>query len=147
MRKLLIAHRGNINGPNPKKENEPYYVLGTLNQGFYVELDVWYDKGWWSGHDGPTYKTNERLISKCLCHAKNVEALYRLRQNYRNFHFFWHEDKEDYTLTSQGLIFVKPGAKLLKNSICVMPELGYNGDIKKCYAICTDFVQKYALEK
>ena len=38
----LIAHRGNINGPNIEEENKPNYLINTINKGFFVELDLWY---------------------------------------------------------------------------------------------------------
>ena len=39
---ILIAHRGNINGPNPIEENKPEYLLSTIEKGYHVELDLWY---------------------------------------------------------------------------------------------------------
>ena len=36
----LIAHRGNINGPNPEMENNPEYILNTLSLGYDCEIDV-----------------------------------------------------------------------------------------------------------
>ena len=35
----LIAHRGNINGRNKKRENEIEYILEALNLGYDVEID------------------------------------------------------------------------------------------------------------
>ena len=29
---ILISHRGNTNGPNPRLENDPRYIFETLNQ-------------------------------------------------------------------------------------------------------------------
>ena len=52
---LLIAHRGNINGPNQDKENRPEYLLEAYNQ-FHVEADIWYiDNKLYLGHDKPQY--------------------------------------------------------------------------------------------
>ena len=31
--KKLIAHRGNINGPNTEEENNPEYLIKTINKG------------------------------------------------------------------------------------------------------------------
>ena len=39
----LIAHRGNIDGPNPERENSPEYIEEALKAGYDVEVDVWYD--------------------------------------------------------------------------------------------------------
>ena len=65
---------------------------------------------------------------------------YDLDNNLSNY--FWHQD-DDYTLTSQGLIWTYPGKKTTSNSIVVMPERfdknlekEYNG----VYGICSDYV-------
>ena len=45
---ILISHRGNIDGPNPKLENSPEYIQLAMEKGFDVEVDVWYkDDNWW----------------------------------------------------------------------------------------------------
>jgi len=139
---LLISHRGNVDKKNPKLENKPSYIYTTLNQNYQVEVDVWYDRGWWLGHDDPKYKVPDRnLLYHCICHAKNSEALRRMLQR-PVYHCFWHQN-DDYTITSQGLIWVYPGKSLPKGSICVLPEMGYNGGIKQCYGICSDVISKY----
>lgn len=38
---ILISHRGNIDGPNVKMENDPRYIENTLGKGYNVEVDVW----------------------------------------------------------------------------------------------------------
>ena len=38
---ILIAHRGNINGPRVEFENNPEYVLRAIEMGFDAEVDVW----------------------------------------------------------------------------------------------------------
>jgi hypothetical protein len=45
---ILIAHRGNISGPNSDFENSIPYIQEALNQDYNVEVDVWFDdnKGW-----------------------------------------------------------------------------------------------------
>jgi glycerophosphoryl diester phosphodiesterase len=42
---LLISHRGNISGPQPKLENTVAYIEQAINQGFDVEIDVWFQDG------------------------------------------------------------------------------------------------------
>ena len=39
---MIIAHRGNIDGPNPKKENTLQYLLNAVNQGYGIETDLRY---------------------------------------------------------------------------------------------------------
>jgi hypothetical protein len=37
---IVIAHRGNQEGPCPQWENHPEYIQTALNAGFHVEVDV-----------------------------------------------------------------------------------------------------------
>lgn len=151
---MLIAHRGNLKGPNPKLENKPSYITSALNKGYDVEIDVWYyDEKWWLGHDKPQYKISRKWIEdrklNLWVHCKNLGALELFvetdtRVGVSSPNYFWHQN-DDYTLTSHGFIWTYPNKKLSVsgNTICVLPELGYNGDLKKCYSICTDYVLKY----
>ena len=36
----LIAHRGNLNGPNPLTENDPTRITYCIEEGYDVEIDV-----------------------------------------------------------------------------------------------------------
>ena len=38
----IISHRGNLNGGVPNKENNPKYVLSSIEKGFETEIDVWF---------------------------------------------------------------------------------------------------------
>ena len=59
---ILISHRGNLNGKTDD-ENKPKYIEQALNQGFDVEIDVWYiDNQFWLGHDKPQYKISEGFL-------------------------------------------------------------------------------------
>jgi hypothetical protein len=37
----IIAHRGNLDGPDPTRENSPIYVMAALAAGVDVEVDLW----------------------------------------------------------------------------------------------------------
>ena len=140
----LIAHRGNLNGPQPDKENSPDYISKAIESGYNVEIDIWFiDDKWYLGHDNPTYEIKYHFLfdSRFWLHAKNGEAFDKLLKNY-NFNVFWHTT-EDWVLTSKKYIWTYPNKILYLNSICVLPELGYNGDLNKCDGICTDFIYKY----
>lgn len=142
----LISHRGNINGPNKSEENSPEYILNAINNGYNVEIDIWsINNKWYLGHDNPTYKIKYNFLfdSRFWLHAKNGEAFYKLfNDNNYDFNVFWHTT-EDWILTSKKHIWTFPNKYLFPNSICVLPELGYDGDIKKCYGICSDFIKTY----
>lgn len=144
----LIAHRGNIDGPNPEKENSPEYIEQAINLGYDAEIDVWFvDNKIWLGHDHPQYDLgqlysegwNEFLIKnshKLWVHCKNIEALGKLFC-YRDLNVFWH-DADAVVLTSKNFLWTFPNQQLLPKSICVMPEKGINGDISSCFGICSD---------
>ena len=141
---ILISHRGNVSGPNPNKENHPDYIRKTLKSNYNVEIDVWYiDETWFLGHDKPQHEVNfDFLLNPYLwIHAKNGDALFELLKHHE-ITSFWHTD-EDWVLTSDREIWTYPGKKLYSDSICVLPELGYDGDITKCRGICSDFIENY----
>ena len=142
MKTKLISHRGNLTGPDKQNENNPNYVLSALSLGYEVEVDVWTDKEKiYLGHDKPEYPINLDFLKnkKLWCHAKNLNALEYLIDN--DVCCFWHQ-KDDYTITSRGYIWVYPGKPLIKDSICVLPEQ-HNLDYSKCYGVCTDNINKF----
>ncbi len=140
----LISHRGNINGPNPKMENNPEYIISALNLGFDVEIDMWWVDGRiYLGHDEPQYEVNdkwlENRIDKLWVHCKNFDLLPWIQNT--SLHYFWHEN-DQYTLTSKNIIWAYPGSKLTHNSICVLPERNnidkYILDV--CLGVCSDYI-------
>ena len=86
---ILISHRGNINGKNIELENKPTYINNALKKGYNVEIDIWYDNGFWLGHDKPLYPIGISFLKnkKLWCHAKNIEALFMM-QSESNIHYF-----------------------------------------------------------
>ncbi len=141
----LIAHRGNINGRDEEQENNPIYISKALESGYDAEIDVWYiNKEWYLGHDKPQYKIEDySFFSKkgLWLHAKNGDAFFELLKD-TELNIFWHTN-EDWILTSKGYIWTYPNKTLYPNSICVLPELGFNGNIKECHGICSDYIVLY----
>lgn len=146
----LIAHRGNITGPNQEYENYPYYVEAAINAGYNVEIDVWFNDGkWWLGHDFAKHYVNidwlKNLGDAGWLHCKNFEALIELKYKRVTYpRYFWH-DTDDFTLTNDGLIWTYPRHKLSPWSICVAPSKGSYADdtLKACFGICDDNIEKY----
>lgn len=140
---IKIAHRGNLHGPNPDKENHPDYLLEALNQGFDAEVDVWFIDGKYIlGHDKPQYEVgyNFLLNSKLWHHAKNIPALGKLNsENSYLINCFFH-DTDDCVLTSGGWIWTYPGKELTQHSIAVMPERVPDWDLSLADGICSDFL-------
>ncbi len=145
MSKIFIAHRGNLSGPNPLKENQPSYIQEALDLGYHVEIDAWLIKNtFYLGHDKPEYIINDQFLSKLnlWIHCKNLAALDELILE-PGINCFSH-DEDDYVLTSLCYIWVYPRKiKLTNNCIAVMPERVRDWDLKNCAGICTDYVLSY----
>lgn len=155
---LLIAHRGLLDGPDTDKENTLSALLAARQQGFDVEIDVWYHNfSWWLGHDAPTEQISLewlRIIDgvdvsnshHAWIHAKSIQTLYQLHAVHWSGHMFFHEN-DPVTLTNSGYLWTYPGCDLTPHSICVLPE---NTDaITRChtlnvFAFCTDYVHTIA---
>lgn len=144
---ILISHRGNIDGPNPERENTLEYIQEAIEAGYDVEIDLWLvDYEPWLGHDKPQYQTEwhdiEELGLKNLwVHCKNIEMLDDLLP-YPSFHCFWHQE-DDVTLTTNKYIWTYPGKTLIEGAIAVMPERFPEWDISKAGGICSDYISKY----
>lgn len=139
---ILIAHRGNLNGPDHANENRPEYIQQTLRRNFDVEIDLWYVDGkLYLGHDEPQYECLSTFIQqpRLWIHCKNIEALEYCRDHTISNPFFWH-DVDDTTLTSTGHFWTYPGKPLTKYSIAVMPEYKAFQNMDSCFAICSDYV-------
>ena len=53
----FIAHRGNLNGPEPDKENSITQIKKCIELGFDVEIDLRViNEELWLGHDQPKVK-------------------------------------------------------------------------------------------
>ena len=146
---IRISHRGNISGPNPKLENKPSYIESALNDKYAVEIDVWFDKHFYLGHDKPRYKiTYNWLINKwhlLWIHCKNRESFEKMTISYKKtdmylLNYFWHQT-DDYTLTSKGYIWTYTGIVAPKYGIRVLPK--ETEKIPICAGICSDNIERW----
>lgn len=142
---LKIAHRGNIDGPNPDRENHPEYLTSAIQAGYDVEVDVWrINDQLLLGHDAPQYPVSVEFLKTpgFWCHAKNLDALVLMLQH-PDIHCFWHQN-DDFTLTSRGYIWTYPNKPLTPQSICVLPERYEDTtEVQKARGVCSDFVRQY----
>lgn len=149
---ILIAHRGNLNGPNPKFENHPDYIAKAISKGYNVEVDLWnIDNIWVLGHDIPEYEINSTLLdsfkmsTSCWYHTKNLEALQVLSssQKYRDWKYFWH-DRDDYTLTSNKKIWTFPNKHVTLGCIIVCHDKQETLKMAKkdIFGVCSDYVSE-----
>ena len=140
----FIAHRGNLTGSNPLRENSIDYIEEAISEGFDVEIDLRVeDDQCYLGHDDPQYFVTMEWLRKykdaLWIHCKNREALEKMSTSVVEFNYFWHET-DCYTITSRGVGWVYPGKQPYSNSIIVMPEISDLNEeyIKQSYGICTD---------
>lgn len=158
----IIAHRGNIDGPDPLTENQPETIDKAIELRFDVEIDVRYipdENKFFLGHDNPDYEIDlEWIINRkenLWIHCKDLESLNFFSSNSKyDLNYFWHQT-DSYTLTSERIIWAYPGQEVKERCVIVMPEKDdvlnflnkeyidfsdYN-----CYGICTDYAQKIKL--
>ena len=150
---MIIAHRGNVAGPNPEEENRPDIVdLVYHKYQFHSEIDLWrMNEKFFLGHDLPQYEVDLKWLKTraniIWIHCKNIAALTALPLTGIDFNYFWHEE-DAYTITSKGYIWAYPGKKLDKRSnkaIAVMPEITEMPfeELKNFTGICTDWGVNY----
>jgi hypothetical protein len=145
----FIAHRGNVDGIIPEKENTIEYILLAINQGFDVEIDVWYKNNlFYLGHEKLKNEIDLgflRLYSGFLwCHAKDIETLNELLK-YSNINCFFHQD-DDCTLTSHQQIWthVNFNKTLTNRSILLKFAIDENFElVENVVGICSDNVKYY----
>lgn len=141
---ILIAHRGNTVGPDPKNENRPEYLNEALQAGFHVEVDIWYVDGeWWLGHDEPTHLFEPLCAGdaeRVWFHAKNRQAFETLDQL---GHMVFAHDKDPYVPVmnvgaGNRVRWCYPGVAAGKNGI----QVHRLGDEVQwdAYGICSDYV-------
>jgi hypothetical protein len=144
---ILIAHRGNFNGPNLEKENKITYIEEAIDNGYEVEIDVRMHKNTiYTGHDKPLDLIScswlKRFNDKLWIHCKDAETLkYFADLNLCNY--FWHEN-DSFTITSKGFILshVNNNIKKLSGQF-----IKINLDNKKIHGnfvgILSDYLIKY----
>ncbi len=114
---IFIAHRGNLNGADPERENTPAYIQKALDAGFDVEVDIWYkDDLLWLGHDKPliTLPGSFYFHRKIWFHAKDIKTFAFLAEGAANC--FFHEN-DPVVLTTRGYLWVHPAHEEKINEI------------------------------
>ena len=141
---ILIAHRGNVNGKNPERENTIEYIEEAIKKGYHCEIDICKFDGekFYLGHDTPGEAVSVQWLGSnpLWGHAKSFNALEALTT--LGIHCFYHQN-DDYVLTNQGWIWAYPGQPGGRYTIAVHPEKLHPGDIKKFAGVCSDYVEKF----
>ena len=150
----IIAHRANIEGPS-EEQNSPDQIDKCISLGYDVEIDVHYDPHttvFWLGHDSFDYKVSWKWLANrhghLWIHCKDITTLYELAAKASpTYQYFWHQE-DDFTLTSNNIIWTYPGKPYTSRSIIVMPECTMDADMISdlravdCYGVCTDYPSK-----
>lgn len=140
-----IAHRGNVDGVDLERENQPGYIDTAISLGYDVEIDL-RTKGntLYLGHDDPQYPISlDWLLDRrnnLWIHAKDYESLKTLSRT--NLQYFYHTS-ESYTLTSNGYIWSHDFTNKM-NNMCIVPLLSKEEvekyDQVEFFAVCSDFI-------
>ena len=141
----LIAHKRNINGPNPAIENNPEQIDVCITAGYDDELDLWWDaeeRKLWLGHSERQYEITWWWLAgrsnHLWIHCKDCPTLHEFTTNTSGYNYFWHQG-DDYTLTSKNYIWSSPGKPFTSQTVMVIENVE---DVKEydCYGICSDYV-------
>jgi len=147
---IIISHRGCLIGPDPLRENHPYWIESALLVVDMVEVDIWVvDNKLWLGHDRPIHSIQENFLSdigiqSIIWHAKNPAALDFFIRSNADLHYFWHT-YENYVFTSKGYVWTYCGNDIVagERAVAVLPENDKQWDISSAAAVCTDYVARY----
>ena len=159
--KIIISHRGNLDGPNPLRENRIDYIIESLDVCLFTEVDLWrFGEYLFLSHDKPLTTAEYQMgieqflfeyKDRLVIHCKNIQALQLLAglKNSAYYNFFWHEN-DTYTLTNKGWIWAYPDKQVTPTrnlqvqpfTVAVLPELS-DTNLDNFFAICTDSVKTY----
>lgn len=145
---IIISHRGNINGPQRFRENNPKYIKELLSQNIPCEVDLRFSNktgNLFLGHDICQYKIDQDFLvdnrNMLYIHCKTLGALSYLneRLNIINMNYFYHAN-DAYTLTSQKQVWCFPGTTPPRNGILVdlSSRPNYNA---RCLGVCVDWIE------
>jgi len=147
---IIISHRGNVNGPEPNRENSPDYIDEALEAGYQVEIDLHVKDGkFYLGHDGPVHEVSKDWLyfrrDSIWIRAKNYEAAVHLVNELNFCRWFAHE-RDRYCLTSCGYIWLHDRT-VKETTDCIVPLLSmldiydhsYIISHRSAHAICTDY--------
>jgi hypothetical protein len=151
MYKVLISHRGNLNGRVPESENTKEFIQAAIDSGFDVEVDVrridthpMLPPSLSLGHDAPEHPVELPWLiarkDRLWIHAKNFGALsYLLDFDLR---IFYHQVEAHTIISNCGLIWSHDISEAGTKSIIPLLDLDsvQSYDNKPVYGICSDFV-------
>lgn len=120
----LIAHRGNLFGPDPDNENSPTYIMNAVSSGYECEIDAWLFQGrWFLGHDEPKYPISFHFlqINQFWIHLKNMNGVEFMIKRGIDLRYFWHEH-DTLAITSNNHIWTCDKSLIGNRTILMLPN-------------------------
>jgi len=144
----LIAHRGNIFGPQPEIENSPEYIDEAIRQLYKAEIDLWSVRGeLFLGHDSPIY-----LIDFDYLFDRRDFIYVHLKGRFEegnaclinDLNWFKHHD-ERFVFTNFGDKWYFPSAEIMSDGVNLMPEYSstvelFISKMNRDVRVCSDYV-------
>ena len=142
---LLISHRGNMNGPQPARENSPGYIDRAILRGYHVLIDVWgLPNGLYLGEDAPQYLVHPTYLTQrkpgLWCRARNRGAVHHLMTLGAHVIF---QEADVMSFTSEGYIWTFAGYELGPKSVVYLPEKMQHQLVQGCAGLCSNYVDHY----
>jgi len=144
----LISHRGNIYGKQIDKENKISHIDYARGIGYDVEIDVreCLNGRLFLGHDYADESLPLRYLADPhiwvhLKDSKSIDIIKKLEKRIViDANYFIHE-RDPYTLTSDGHVWVYPGDEIVENCILVITKNhDYDLSDNRIFGICSDYV-------
>ncbi len=141
---IIYAHRGNLTGRTPARENAPDYIDNAIATGFHVEIDLrMVDGKFFLGHDKAQHPITAQWLRerkhRLLAHIKDHHAI-REAQGI-GIDLFCHE-KDEFTLTRMGFLWLAQTA-IVPDKYSIVPlitrEQIETYPHRGMYGVCSDF--------
>ena len=145
----LIAHRGNLTGPDTTTENTWASIRKCDRLGIDVEIDFWVKENRLHiGHD--EHRTEEiamyqlrDLSVNVYAHCKNLDALQYMSSNRLGNVIPFSHDSDDFIALSNGEIWAHPrylaNIKVKTYVIAMVWGKPIAKEFEGFYAVCTDY--------
>ena len=145
----LISHRGNLDGPEPDKENRPTFIQAAIDLGYDVEVDVrLIDGNLFLGHDKPDYPVDIQWLlarrSSLWIHAKNFPAMNLLIDH--GFQVFCHQADKHAVIGNTRYLWSCDVAEANERSVIPLisaEEIEANKGLDmRFHGVCSDYIRR-----
>lgn len=154
----FISRRGNLKGPNFKRENSPDYIIEAINRGFDCQIDLQIlEEVIYLGMN-PRYIIDVDFLlinaEKLWIHCLNINSIDYLLQ-FPELNVYLHENDSCVLTSKKNVWDCKHNELSLKNTINAMPEWNGWKTNAKSLGVCSDYIMyvrdvhcgKYDFEK